>query len=227
MAMHGLGGGLAGVLFDLDGVLVDTARFHFLAWKRLAEELGVGFNERINHGFRGVGRMVCLEMLLGEHERFFGIEEKRLLAERKNGYYLELVKELGPGDLAKGAKELAESLRACGVRLGLVSASCNARLVLRLLGIVSWFDAIVDGSECAGKREGFLRAARKMQVRAEHCVVIEDAEAGVTGARAAGMKCVGIGAGAVGADIRVMELEQVRMGMMEEMVGIRPASSSV
>src|ERR1035437_7529661 len=82
--------GLQGVLFDLDGVLVDTARFHFLAWKRLAEELGVEFDERINLGFRGVGRMECLDMLLGEHGRFFAVEEKRLLAERKNGDYLEI-----------------------------------------------------------------------------------------------------------------------------------------
>jgi len=219
--MRGLGGGLQGVLFDLDGVLVDTARFHFLAWKQLAEELGVAFNERINHGFRGVSRMACLEMLLGEHERFFADEEKRLLAERKNGYYLELVKGLEPRDLVKGAQELAENLRAGGVRVGLVSASRNARLVLRLLGITNWFDAIVDGSECEEKRDGFLRAAEKMQVPAEQCVVVEDAEAGVIGARTAGMKCVGIGAGAAGADVRVSKLEQLRMETLEKMAGGR------
>jgi len=209
--------GLEGVLFDLDGVLVDTAKYHFLAWKRLAEELGIEFNERINHSFRGVGRMTCLEMLLGEHERFFAIEEKRLLAERKNSYYLDLLKELGPKDLAKGAKDLAENLQAGGIRLGLVSASSNARLVLKLLGITHWFDAIVDGSECAAKCDGFLQAAKKMQVQAEQCVVIEDAEAGVAGSHVAGMKCVGIGTSAIGADIRVTDLEQVRMEMLVEM----------
>src|SRR4051812_29076390 len=83
------GGGVGGVLFDLDGVLVETAEFHFVAWQRLAEELGVPFNRRINHGFRGVGRMECLEKLLGVHARLFVGEEKRILADRKNGYYLE------------------------------------------------------------------------------------------------------------------------------------------
>jgi beta-phosphoglucomutase len=221
---HSARAGLQGVIFDLDGVLVDTARFHFLAWKRLAEELGVELDERVNHGFRGVGRMECLEMLLGEYGRFFAIEEKRLLADRKNSYYLEMVKELGPGDLAEGARELAEELRASGVRMGLVSASCNARLVLRLLGITGtppagWFDVIIDGSEVAGKREGFLRAAERMRVRAERCVVVEDAEAGVIGAREAGMKCVGVGVSAVGADLFVRGLGEVEMGTMEGIVG--------
>ncbi|MCL2639738.1 MAG: beta-phosphoglucomutase, partial [Phycisphaerales bacterium] len=201
---------LQAVLFDLDGVLVDTAKFHFLAWKQLADELGAEFDERINDQFRGVGRMACLDMLLGEHERFFALEEKRLLAERKNSYYLELVKTLGPQDLAKGAATLADDLRAIGVRLALVSASCNARLVLKLLGITHWFDAIVDGSECGEKRDGFLRAAKKMQLSVQQCIVVEDAEAGVLAAKAAGMKCVGIGPSAVGADISVQQLDQLR-----------------
>src|SRR5206468_811447 len=104
---------------------------------------------------------------------------------------------------------------------GLVSASCNARLVLRLLGITPWFDAIVDGSEMksgSGKRDGFTWAAQKMHVRTEHCVVVEDAEAGVIGAQEAGMKCVGIGESAVGADVMVDELREVRREMMEGMV---------
>ena len=103
--------GLQAVLFDLDGVLVDTAEFHSAAWKRVADELGVAFDERMNHRFRGVGRMECLDKLLGEHAATFVSQEKQLLAERKNGYYLEMVAKLTPGDLAVGARGLAMGLR--------------------------------------------------------------------------------------------------------------------
>ncbi|HVT83114.1 MAG TPA: HAD family hydrolase, partial [Phycisphaerae bacterium] len=118
--------GLQAVLFDLDGVLVDTAEFHYRAWKRLAEELGIPFNRQMNHGFRGVGRMECLDKLLGQHAETFVSQEKSLLADRKNAYYLELVRTLTPRDVAAGARGLAMGLRGLsegGARLAVVSAS--------------------------------------------------------------------------------------------------------
>ncbi len=210
--------GVQAVLFDLDGVLVDTARFHYLAWKRLADELGIVFNEKVNDGFRGVGRMECLEKLLGAFGKSVAMEEKVILAERKTAFYLERVMTLGPGDLFAGARGLAMELRACGVRMGLVSASRNARLVVGLLGIEGWFDAIVDGGEVArGKPdpEGFLRCARKLRVEAEQCVVVEDAEAGIRAGQGAGMMCVGIGGSAVGADVTVRSVGELSVARIE------------
>ena len=208
--------GVQAVLFDLDGVRVDTARFHYLAWKRLADELGIVFNEQINDGFRGVGRMECLEKLLGAFGKSVAMEEKVILAERKNEYYLERVMRLGPGDLFAGARHLAMELRASGVRLGLVSASRNARLVLELLKISDWFDAVVDGGDSPkGKMQGFLMCARKLRVEAEQCVVVEDAEAGIRAGQGAGMMCVGIGGSAVGADVCVKAVGELSVGRID------------
>ncbi|MGN6367309.1 MAG: beta-phosphoglucomutase family hydrolase [Phycisphaerae bacterium] len=209
--------GVQAVLFDLDGVLVDTARFHYLAWKRLADELGIAFNEKINDGFRGVGRMECLEKLLGAFGKSVAMAEKVILAERKNAYYLEQVMRLGPGDLFEGARHLAMELRASDVRMGLVSASKNARLVVQLLGIEEWFDVIVDGNDVGGKAEGFLLAARKVRVEPEQCVVVEDAEAGIRAGQAVGMMCVGVGASAVGADVVVKSVGELTVEGIEEM----------
>ena len=211
--------GVQAVLFDLDGVLVDTARFHYLAWKRLADELGIVFNEQVNDGFRGVGRMECLERLLGAFGKQVAMEEKGILADRKNEYYLERVMRLGPEDLFAGARGLAMGLRASGVRMGLVSASRNARLVLDLLKISDWFDAVVDGGEVTrGKPhpEGFLMCARKLRVDPEQCVVVEDAEAGIRAGQAAGMMCVGIGGSAVGADVVVGAVGEVSVERIDE-----------
>ncbi len=218
--------GLQAVLFDLDGVLVDTAEFHYQAWQRLADELGIVFDRERNDHFRGVGRMECLDRLLGIHGRLFVAEEKRLLAERKNEYYLEQVKGLTPRDLAPGAWELAEALRGLsegGVRLAVVSASRNARLVVDLLKIADWFGAIVDGADVTrGKPDpqGFLLAAERLRVLPERCVVIEDAEAGIRAGRAAGMMTVGVGEAAVGAEAGVGRIQEVTMEMLEKMLKV-------
>jgi alpha,alpha-trehalose phosphorylase len=217
--------GLQAVLFDLDGVLVDTAEFHYRAWKRLAEELGVPFDRQMNHGFRGVGRMDCLEKLLRDHAHCFVVEEMQMLAERKNAYYLEQVKTLVPGDLEAGARGLAMGLRALsggGARLALVSASRNARLVLKLLRIEDWFDAIIDGGEVTrGKPDPqcFLLAAERLRVRPEACVVVEDADAGLRAARAAGMGCVGVGNGVGACDVHVHAVGELTIEQLEEIAG--------
>jgi beta-phosphoglucomutase len=219
--------GLQAVLFDLDGVLVDTAEFHYRAWKRLADDLGIPFDRQLNHAFRGVGRMECLEKLLRQHSRCFVAEEKRLLAERKNTYYLELVHTLTPADLEDGALALATALRTISthgaaspdpVRLAVVSASRNARLVLNLLAIEDWFDAIIDGSDVTrGKPhpQGFLLAADRLRVLPQHCVVVEDADAGLAAARAAGMACVGVGNGVGPCDLHVQAVGELSLAHLE------------
>jgi alpha,alpha-trehalose phosphorylase len=216
--------GLQGVIFDLDGVLVDTAEFHYLAWLRLAGELGVPFDRQMNHAFRGVGRKECLEKLLGQHTRSFAAEEKHLLMERKNAYYLEQVRTLTPAALEAGACDLVQGLRGLndgGVRLAVVSASRNARLVIRLLGIEGWFDALIDGADVTrGKPDpqGFLLAAERLRVNPRQCLVIEDADAGLAAARAAGMACVGIGGGVGACDIHVEVVGELTTQRLEEIV---------
>ncbi len=188
--------GLQAVLFDLDGVLVDTAEFHYRAWQQLADEMSLPFDRHVNRTFRGVGRMACLDLLLGEHARFFALQEKVILADRKNGYYLDQVMKLGPGDVAQGVRPLVRELGERGVRVGVVSASRNARLVLSLLALEESFDAIVDGNDVTrGKPDpqGFQKAAGLLRVDGERCVVVEDAEAGVRAAQAAGMRAIGVG----------------------------------
>jgi len=221
--------GLQAVLFDLDGVLVDTAEFHYRAWKRLAGELGVPFDRQMNHGFRGVGRMECLDKLLGGHARCFVAEEQRLLAERKNAYYLEQVNTLTPEDLEDGARGLAMGLRALsggGVRLAVVSASKNARLVLSLLRIEDWFDAIIDGGDVTrGKPDPqcFLLAAERLRARPEACVVVEDADAGLKAARAAGMACVGVGNGVGDCDVHVNAIRELTIEQLETIAQRQPS----
>jgi beta-phosphoglucomutase len=201
--------GVQAVLFDLDGVLVDTAEHHYRAWQRLADELGLPFDREANHAFRGVGRMECLDKLLGEHGRLFAAVEKRLLGDRKNGYYLESIARLTPADVAAGALSLLASLRhpergggeangaaAEPVRTAVVSASRNAGLVLDKLGIGGWLEVIIDGGAVTrGKPDpqGFLLAAERLRVPPSRCVVVEDAEAGIRAGQAAGMVTVAVG----------------------------------
>jgi len=184
------------VLFDLDGVLVDTAEMHYQSWKQLADELGLRFSREINEGFRGVGRMECLEKLLGPHRLDIALAEKQVIAERKNAHYGALIARLKPADLAPGATLLLQQLRQAGVALAVVSASKNARRVLDLLEITSWFDTVVDGHAVTRSKpdpQAFAMAADRLGASPARCVVIEDADAGLRGAHAAGMKAIGIG----------------------------------
>lgn len=223
--------GLQAVLFDLDGVLVDTAEHHYWAWQQLADELGLPFDRKANEAFRGVGRMDCLERLLGRHGRDFALEEKRLLAERKNTIYLQRIETLSPKDLAAGARTLAMHLRACGVAMAVVSASKNARRVIEKLGIIEWFDTIVDGhAECKPKPDAapFLLAAKQLGVKPEQCVVIEDAEAGIRAGKQGHMKTIAIAPPesrtAELADCAVLSIKSVTVPLMMKL--IRPATGA-
>lgn len=187
---------LKGCIFDLDGVIVDTARFHFLAWKRLASELGFDFTEEHNEALKGVSRMASLEILL----RVGGITkskgEKELLAAIKNEWYVEYISTMAEGDLLPGSIELLNSLRSKGILTAIGSASRNARTILERTKISSLFDVIVDGNKVSRAKpdpEVFLKGAEEMGLSPEYCIVIEDAQSGIEAAIAAGMRCVGIG----------------------------------
>lgn len=193
-------GGYGAVIFDLDGVITDTARYHYLAWKRLADGLGVPFDEAFNERLKGVDRMGSLELILARSGRHFGDEEKRALAEQKNRDYQQLIATMTPADLLPGAAEALQSVRRAGLKLGLASVSKNAPTVLDRLGIADWFDDVVDANQVKrGKPdpEIFLTAAEHLGVAPGASIGVEDAVAGVRAIKAAGMYAVGVGDPAV------------------------------
>lgn len=184
------------IIFDLDGVVVDTAHYHYLAWKRLAKELGFDLTLEQNELLKGVSRMRSLEIILGLGGIELSEAEKERIANKKNGWFVEYVNEMKPEEIFPGVKELLKSIRSKGLKVGLASSSKNAHAVINLLNIENEFDAIVDGTMIIHSKpdpEIFLLAASKLGVVPAECVVFEDAEAGVEAALAAGMKCVGVG----------------------------------
>lgn len=183
-------------LFDLDGVVVFTDRYHYQAWKRLADERGWAFDPQVNHRLRGVPRMASLEIILEHNGITLDAAEKERLAELKNRYYVESLRNINAEDLYPGVLDLLDRLRAEGVKLALCSSSRNAPLVLERLGLGPRFDTVVSGADIRRAKpdpEIFLLAAQRLRVPPFHCVVFEDAESGVQAARAAGMKCIGVG----------------------------------
>lgn len=183
-------------IFDLDGVIVDTAHYHFLAWKRLAKELGIELTEQQNERLKGVSRMKSLEIILDLGGITVSQHEKEVLANKKNTWFVDYVERMVPEEIFPGVKTLIQELKTMGMKVGLASSSKNARTVVKLLNIQNEFDAIVDGTMITHSKphpEIFLLAAKRLEVAPEHCVVFEDAEAGVEAALAAGMKCIGVG----------------------------------
>lgn len=188
--------GMKGAIFDLDGVIVDTAKYHYLAWKRLADELGFEFKILDNERLKGVSRMRSLEILLEVGGLSFNEEAKLQLAEKKNNWYVEYICAIDESELLKGARAYLTKLKSEGIKIALGSASKNAPMILKGLKISDLFDSIVDGNKVSNAKpdpEVFLVAAQELGLDPSQCVVYEDAEAGVAAARAAGMRIVGIG----------------------------------
>lgn len=183
-----------GYIFDLDGVITDTAEFHYLAWKRLADEAGLPFDRKDNESLRGVSRRRSLEILL--KGRTFPEDTLQEMLTSKNGYYLDLVERITPADLLPGVLELFSEARAAGIRLAIGSASKNARLVCERLNIIHMMDAIGDGDSVVNSKPApdlFVWVAGRLDLSPTQCVVFEDAEAGIEAALAGGFKAVGIG----------------------------------
>lgn len=184
-------------IFDLDGVIVDTARYHFLAWQRLAKELGVqNFNEHENERLKGVSRIRSLEIILELGSISLDDAAQEILATKKNAWFVEYINAMKPDEIYPGVKELIREMRKKGLKVALASSSKNAKRVIQLIRIENDFDAIVDGTMITHTKpnpEIFLLAASLVRVKPSDCIVFEDAEAGVEAALNAGMKCVGIG----------------------------------
>ncbi|EGD51699.1 beta-phosphoglucomutase [Thermoanaerobacter thermohydrosulfuricus] len=185
-----------GVIFDLDGVITDTARYHYLAWKKLADELGIYFDEVINERLKGVSRLQSLEIILEKSDKKYSQEEKEYYANKKNEYYKEMIKRITPEDLLPGVERFIEELKKRGIKIAIASVSKNAFTVVENLKIRDQFDYIVDANEIKhGKPdpEIFLNAAKHLGIPPEKCIGIEDSAAGITAIKKAGMFAVGVG----------------------------------
>lgn len=188
---------IKGLIFDLDGVLVFTDKFHYQAWKTMADELGVYFDETINHRLRGVSRMDSLEIILERYEGpDLSLREKEKLAEKKNEIYRTLLELMTPDDVTKEVRDTLTKLREKGYKLAIGSSSKNAKFILEKVELKDAFDAISDGNNITKSKpdpEVFLKAAEYLGLPPKACMVVEDAEAGIEAAKKGGMYAAGIG----------------------------------
>ena len=185
-----------GFIFDLDGVIVDTAKYHYLAWKKLANELGFEFTEEQNELFKGVSRKRCLEILLDIGKIAATQKQFDTWMIEKNVDYLEYIKNMDASEILPDVPRVLEYLNKNNIPIALGSASKNARPILEKVGLLHYFDAIVDGNNVTKAKpdpEVFLLAAKQLGINAIDCVVFEDAVAGIQAANSAKMISIGIG----------------------------------
>ena len=184
-------------IFDLDGVLVFTDRFHYRAWKTLADRLGIYFDETINNRLRGVSRADSLEIILERYDgKPLSQEEKNALMEEKNNTYRDFLATMTPADMSDEVRKTLDELRKRGHKLAIGSSSKNTKFILERVGMGDYFDAISDGTNITKSKpdpEVFLKAADFLGEAPENCIVVEDAHAGIDAAKAGGMTAVGIG----------------------------------
>ena len=184
------------VIFDLDGVICFTDKYHYLAWKKMADGMGIYFDETINNRLRGVSRMESLEIILERCDKELTQEEKQALAEEKNKTYVELLGQMTEKDLSSEVKETLDSLRKSGLKLAIGSSSKNAKFILERLGLKDYFDAVSDGTNISKSKpdpEVFIKAAEFLHMAPVDCLVVEDAKAGVEAAKAGGFDSAGLG----------------------------------
>jgi beta-phosphoglucomutase len=183
-------------IFDLDGVIVDTAKFHYEAWKMIADDLGISFSEKENENLKGVGRTESLEKILQLDDRSLTRDQKESILENKNRKYLELVESLNSESCLPGAGSFLTKSQKLGIKLAIGSSSRNAMKILQKLKIGNRFQALVDGNMIDHSKphpQVFLLCAELLRVDPKNCMVFEDAESGVQAAKNAGMWCTGIG----------------------------------
>lgn len=201
-------------IFDLDGVIVSTDEYHYLGWKKLAEEEGIPYSREVNLGQRGVSRMESLEVMLRNASRTYSEEEKVEMAARKNSYYVDFIASIKPEDKLPGVDAFLAQLREKGLACAIGSSSKNTKRILAGIGMADFFDAVSDGTQITKSKpdpEVFLLAAKLLGIDPANCVVVEDADAGVEAAIAAGMKVIAVGSAKENpkADIGVNTLAEI------------------
>lgn len=188
---------IKGVIFDLDGVLCSTDEYHFLAWSALAERIGVkNFTREDNARQRGVSRLESLEVVLGKCDKSYTPEQKLELADYKNELYKKMLQNMSESDLSADVKFTLDSLKSRGVRIAVGSSSKNTPLILQRLGLADYFDAVADGNDITHSKpdpEVFLLAASRLNLPPADCLVVEDAESGVTAGLSGGFTVAAIG----------------------------------
>ena len=202
------------LLFDLDGVIVDTAIFHYQAWRRMANSLGFDITDEFNEQLKGISRTESLDIILTHGSLMLSDEKKAQLAAQKNEWYLELVSQMTPANILPGVTDFFVQVKAAGLKTAIGSVSKNARLILERISMLDDFDAIIDGTKISrGKPdpEVFLKGALELAVQPDECVVFEDAVAGIEAAKRGGMRAVGIGEPTVltQADLVVASLAEI------------------
>ncbi len=212
-----------GFIFDLDGVIVDTAKYHFLAWKKLANSLGINFTEEENEQLKGVSRVRSLEKILSWGNKTLSQDEFMKLMALKNEDYLTYINTMDESELLPDVKATLQFLKSVGQPIALGSASKNARQILKKVHIKNMFDAVVDGndvSEAKPNPEVFLQAAKLLDVAPNNCVVFEDSVAGVEAANAANMISIGIGKPSVlgHADYVFSDFTEIKTGFLEQLI---------
>ncbi|MDV7769781.1 beta-phosphoglucomutase [Enterococcus faecalis] len=205
-----------GFIFDLDGVITDTAKFHYQAWKALADSLGISIDETFNETLKGISRMDSLDRILahGHRENAFTPAEKEALAQQKNDHYVQLLEHLTTEDVLPGVVPLLQQAQARHIPCAVASASKNAPLILEKLGVRAYFATIVDPDSLSkGKPdpEIFLAAADSIGVLPQNAIGFEDAQSGIDGLKAAGIYAVGLSASQplIGADMQVSEMTEL------------------
>lgn len=185
-----------GVIFDLDGVICFTDQYHYQAWKRIADEQNIYFDEEINNRLRGVSRMESLEIILERADRAYTEAEKAELAEAKNEIYKKLLENMTPADLSDEVKQTLDELKRRGKKVAIGSSSKNTKLILNRIGLEGYFDAISDGTNIRNSKpdpEVFVMAADMLGLTPSDCLVVEDAEAGILAANRGGFQSAGLG----------------------------------
>ena len=187
---------MKGIIFDLDGVIIHTDHYHYLAWKKMCDQFRLSFNKELNHQLRGVSRSESLEIILEHNNVAFSTEQKHMMTNIKNDFYKEFLSSLSSDDLDKDVKKVLQELKASGYKLAIGSSSRNAKYILENIGLLDFFDAISDGTNIEKSKpnpEVFIKAAQWLGLKNESCVVIEDAVSGLEAAKACGMIAIGIG----------------------------------
>lgn len=208
------------IIFDLDGVLCFTDKYHYQAWKALADELGISFDEKVNDRLRGVSRMASLEIILERSDRRYTMREKAAFAEKKNALYRQLLNRMSPDDVTEEVRQTLTELRRRGYGLAVGSSSKNAPFILERIQLASYFDAVADGNDITNSKpdpEVFRKAAEKLGMRPELCAVVEDAEAGIRAAKGANMMAF-----ALGGDARYSEQKDVELSSFGELLRCLP-----
>lgn len=209
-----------GAIFDLDGVLVDTAKYHFLAWKKLADQLDIPFTEEDNERLKGVSRIKSLDILLSLGNKSYSEDERNKFMEQKNKEYVRYISQMDEREILPGVIELLNQLKDRKLKIALGSASKNSGLILKNTKLQDYFDVIVDGNDVLKAKpdpEVFLLGAKRIGIPASQCIVFEDAYAGIEAAKKAGMLAIGVGnrKSLPHADVLVETLENLDLSVLK------------